>query len=91
MEHKTDFLQLNPQDTVAVALRDIARGETVHVCGAAYRAAEAIPFGHKMALRDMKPGEPVIKYGFPIGKTTCAVAAGGWVHTHNLQTRLSVR
>lgn len=89
MEHKTDFLQLNPQDTVAVALRDIARGETVHVCGAAYRAAEAIPFGHKMALCDMKPGEPVIKYGFPIGKTTCAVTAGSWVHTHNLQTRLS--
>ncbi len=89
MEGKADFLQLNPRDTVAVALRGIARGETVQVGGCTLKTAEAIPFGHKMALRDVATGEPVIKYGFPIGHTTRDVAAGSWVHTHNLQTNLS--
>ena len=45
--------------------------------------------GHKVALRDIKAGEPVIKYGFPIGHATIDIAAGEPVHTHNLKTNLS--
>ncbi len=49
---------------------------------------DGIPFGHKVALRDIRAGEPVIKYGMPIGRTTVDVAAGTHVHTHNLRTNL---
>ncbi|MBO5307124.1 MAG: altronate dehydratase [Lentisphaeria bacterium] len=45
--------------------------------------------GHKYALRAIAPGEKVIKYGMPIGETTCAVAKGEHIHTHNMKTRLS--
>ena len=45
--------------------------------------------GHKYALRDIKRGEDVIKYGNPIGHATCDIAAGEHVHTHNLKTNLS--
>ena len=45
--------------------------------------------GHKRALRDIDQGENIIKYGFPIGHATCAIARGEWVHTHNLSTNLS--
>ena len=45
--------------------------------------------GHKIALRDIAKGEPVIKYGFPIGEATEDIPAGGHVHTHNLHTLLS--
>ena len=45
--------------------------------------------GHKYALRDIKKGENIIKYGNPIGHATADIAAGEHVHTHNVATNLS--
>ena len=45
--------------------------------------------GHKYALRDIKEGENIIKYGNPIGHATCDIKAGEHVHTHNVKTNLS--
>lgn len=44
--------------------------------------------GHKIALRSIAKGEPVVKYGFPIGRATQDIAEGEWVHSHNLATAL---
>ena len=44
--------------------------------------------GHKYALRDIKAGEPVIKYGNPIGIATADIQKGEHVHTHNVKTAL---
>ncbi|MBQ9741994.1 MAG: UxaA family hydrolase, partial [Kiritimatiellae bacterium] len=44
--------------------------------------------GHKYALRDLKSGENVIKYGMPIGHAICDIAKGEHVHTHNVATNL---
>ena len=45
--------------------------------------------GHKYALRDIKCGENIIKYGCPIGHATADIKRGDHVHTHNLKTNLS--
>lgn len=45
--------------------------------------------GHKYALKEIRKGESVIKYGFPIGIATQDIAFGEKVHTHNLKTALS--
>ena len=45
--------------------------------------------GHKYALRDIKCGENIIKYGNPIGHAICDIKAGEHVHTHNTKTNLS--
>jgi len=45
--------------------------------------------GHKYAYRDIKKGEPVIKYGFPIGFALRNIKSGEMVHTDNLKTYLS--
>ncbi len=45
--------------------------------------------GHKYALRDIKSGENIIKYGNPIGHAICDIKAGEHVHTHNTKTNLS--
>lgn len=45
--------------------------------------------GQKYALRDMAPGEPIIKYGNPIGHATEWIPKGAHVHTHNMKTNLS--
>lgn len=80
-----EFIQIHPGDTVAVALKPVAAG--TEFCG--IRAEEAIPQGHKMAMKAMQAGENVVKYGFPIGHATQDIAPGRWVHTHNMATNLS--
>ena len=45
--------------------------------------------GHKYALKDIKKGENIIKYGNPIGHATCDIVKGEHVHTHNTKTNLS--
>ena len=45
--------------------------------------------GHKIALNDIKKGENIIKYGYPIGHATEDIKKGDHVHTHNIKTNLS--
>jgi altronate hydrolase len=81
-------VRIHPRDNVAVALRPLEAGAEVCVEGVRLRLTEPVPAGHKIALRDLAAGEPVVKYGFPIGRTTQPVGRGRWVHAHNLQTAL---
>jgi (2R)-sulfolactate sulfo-lyase subunit alpha len=48
---------------------------------------QAIPIGHKVALKDLKAGDTVVKYGQDIGRIVASVAKGEHVHTHNLKTK----
>ena len=51
------------------------------------KAGQAIPIGHKVALKDLAVGDTVIKYGEDIGKIVAPVAKGAHVHTQNLKTK----
>ncbi|MEG1176475.1 MAG: altronate dehydratase family protein, partial [Ruthenibacterium sp.] len=84
----TRLIQINPQDMVAVALEDLQKGEQVQVAGKSYTLRQKIPFGHKLAMQQIKLGENVIKYGAPIGHATEEILPGDWIHNHNLQTNL---
>jgi altronate dehydratase len=44
---------------------------------------ESIPFGHKIAIKDIAKGQAIIKYGVPIGIATQNIKAGGHVHVQN--------
>ncbi len=81
-------LKIHESDNVAVALAPVAKGEPVSADGAVLVAQDRIPRGHKVAIRDLAEGDSVIKYGHVIGRTTQGVAAGSWVHSHNLRTCL---
>lgn len=78
-------LVINEDDIVAVALADIGAGDEIELSdGRLLRAASDIPYGHKVALADLSPGDPVVKYGEAIGRATGKIGAGEWVHTHNM-------
>lgn len=79
-----NFLQIHPADNVAVALHPTEAGD----CFAGVSAREAIPQGHKMALRPIRAGGAVVKYGCTIGIATKEIAPGDWVHVHNVRTGL---
>ncbi len=81
----TSLLRIHPHDDVAVALVDLPPG-VEPLPG--LRLRESVPRGHKVALRDLAAGSPVVKYGYPIGTATAAIRAGAHVHAHNLATAL---
>ncbi|TDQ42931.1 UxaA family hydrolase [Aureibacillus halotolerans] len=88
MAIKEPFLRVHTGDNVVVTLRPFAKGETVSLPEGEVICKEDIPAGHKIALLDLPAGTDVMKYGFPIGKTTDAVAAGEWIHSQNMKTKL---
>ena len=82
-------LMIDPVDNVVVALTDLPQGETLRwegANGAMVEAADAIPFGHKVAILPIAKGAQVIKYGASIGVATKDITPGQHVHSHNLAT-----
>ena len=51
------------------------------------RANADIPIGHKVALRDIKSGDTIVKYGQDIGKAVADIGKGEHVHVHNVKTQ----
>ena len=82
------IFKIHPRDNVAVAVSALAKGEVLQAGGVTITTRAAIPAGHKVALAPIATGQPVLKYGFPIGNATTDIAAGDWVHTHNVHSRL---
>jgi len=75
---------ISAADNVATALEAIDAGQRIEAGGADVTASEPIPRGHKIALRDIRAGDTVVKYGSPIGTASSNIAAGAHVHTHNV-------
>jgi len=81
-------VKIHPADNVAVAVRGLPAGSDAVIDGERVVLTEDVPAGHKVALRSVRRGEPIVKYGFPIGAATAPIAVGAWVHSHNLKTCL---
>ena len=83
-----EFIKINPADNVAVAIHDVEAGSCFDIDGVQVVPQALIPAGHKVALRDMKEGEDVIKYGFPIGHLLKDIPQGGLIDHSVLKTNL---
>ena len=77
-------LLLAPGDNIAVAVRDLDRGDAVEVAGTPVTLRDAVLVGHKFAIRSIAKDERIVKYGAPIGRATQPIAAGEYVHIHNV-------
>lgn len=80
------LILLHPDDNILVTVASLPAGTEVNIDGAPQVIGQALAVGHKVARRAMGVGEKIIKYGAPIGSLTRAVAAGEWVHMHNMQS-----
>lgn len=76
------FIRLREGDNVVVARVEIAPGATVEDATVVTR--EPVPAGHKVATRPIGAGEPIIKYGTVVGFAGKDIAAGTWLHDHNV-------
>jgi len=94
MENKLPLaLKVNDLDNVAtlfsndgkagctVEVKD-KKGESFTLC-----LKDDIPYGHKLALSGIKPGDDITKYGECLGEATKAIAPGEHVHVHNLDSK----
>lgn len=78
-------LRLHPSDDVVIAICALAAGtflptENVLVSG-------SIPPGHKLAVRQKAPGEPIRRYDQVIGFASRPISSGEHVHVHNLEVQ----
>ena len=82
-------IKVEESDNVATLLFEAKAGDSVYVFNkageqaAVLTAANDIPRGHKIALKGISEGEPVMKYSFVIGTAMKDIAAGEHVHVHN--------
>ena len=91
MSDELAFLAHRKDDSVAVAVRDVEAGsgrlaflnsdETLKV-----EAKEAIPLGHKVALKDIAKGFDIVEYGEIVGHSIVPIQAGSLVHVHNIRS-----
>lgn len=84
----------SPKDNVGVVVVEGLKKGTEMLCvitednsSFRLRAEEDVPIGHKIALKDLAPGDTAIKYGEDIGRMVGPAKKGHHVHTHNLKTK----
>ena len=91
---RTDFIVHDKADTVGVVVVEdvqpdqdltgwiMETDETITL-----KALDAVPLGHKIALGDIRAGDPILKYGHDVGRAVAPVGKGRHVHVHNAKTK----
>jgi altronate hydrolase len=77
-------VQLRPEDNTAVAARPLPAGAEIQNNGSTFTVQGRVGLGHKIALRPIKKGEAVTKYGQVIGFASSDISPGAHVHVHNV-------
>jgi (2R)-sulfolactate sulfo-lyase subunit alpha len=90
----TDFIVHDKADTVGVMVVENAPAgadltgwvmetdETITV-----KSLDPVPLGHKIALKNVKPGDTILKYGHDVGRAVGEIGKGRHVHIHNMKTK----
>lgn len=92
MENKPIALCVNEKDNVATVFANgLEQGTVITVINKSGSSTELelnheIPYGHKVAVKPIHKDELIIKYGEEIGVATKEIAAGDYVHVHNLDS-----
>lgn len=79
------IIRLHPNDNVVVARVDVGIGTAVPTEG--FTSRSQVPAGHKIAARGISAGEAILKYNVVIGFAATDIAAGTYVHSHNVSFR----
>ena len=90
MEH--NLFMHRGEDHAGVALAAIKAGERIRglVLADGSRieldALQDVPLAHKIAVKNVVPGEHVMLHGHPAGTATRPIRAGEHVHVHNMKS-----
>ena len=88
---KKQAVVINIQDNVATVVDDFTAGTIINFYVGdtehSVRLLQDIPLGHKVAIRNIRANENIIKYGESIGTATKNIQAGEHVHIHNMESQ----
>lgn len=79
---KSSCIKINELDNVAVAVRDLKKGEYIFDN---LQINDNIPQAHKIALQDIKEGEAIIRYGVELGFALKDIKKGDWINENMLK------
>lgn len=86
MSAMSGLLRLADADNVLVATGKLEPGRVSVNGGPEITVLDAVMLGHKIAARDIRQGEKILKYGVPIGSAMADIPAGAHVHIHNMKS-----
>ena len=90
----TNIIIHDDKDNVGVVVIDLTKKDQEYSCwimesdkAVKIQSINNIPLGHKIALKDFKVGDAILKYGHDIGKVVASIKKGDHVHVHNVKTK----
>ena len=90
----TDIIIHDDKDNVGVVVIDLTKKDQEYSCWimesdktVKIQSINNISLGHKIALKDFKVGDTILKYGHDIGKVVVSIKKGDHVHVHNVKTK----
>ncbi len=87
---KKNSVVITSDDSIAVCTSSLKKGEVarmfIGISEKDITVINDIPFGHKIAIKQINKGHKIIKYGESIGVATQAIQIGEWVHIHNVES-----
>ena len=92
--NNTDIIIHDDKDNVGVVVIDLTKKDQEYSCWimesdktVKIQSINNIPLGHKIALKDFKVGDTILKYGHDIRKVVVSIKKGDHVHVHNVKTK----
>ena len=86
---KIAYVVDNKDNVATIISNDVQKGMTIPVEFAGeeqqIKVNADIPHGHKVAIRPIKTGETIWKYGLSIGLANADIEVGDHVHVHNIE------
>lgn len=83
-------IRIAPDDNVVTVVEHTGPGDDIQFItpdgSRRIASRQAIPMGHKVALKDIERGEKVVKYDQVIGTASAKIEEGEHVHVHNVRS-----
>ncbi|PSL46894.1 altronate dehydratase small subunit [Salsuginibacillus halophilus] len=83
-----DVYVINPDDNTGTVIKaDVTKGTELEIGGGEkVKVLQDIPYGHKIAVKDISTGDTILKYGLSIGSAIEDIPVGDHIHVHNIES-----
>lgn len=85
------FLLPDPNDNAAIAAERIEAGERIDIDGRPVTIRTVVPKGHRLSVRQIEPGEPLLSWGYPFGHAATGIEPGDYLCNARMKDVLAMR
>ena len=89
MHSQKELIIMDLEDNIGFIKQEVFKGQKINIqCEAiedSIEVKEDIPFGFKIALKNINQGEKIHKFGEAIGIASVPITKGEMVHVHNVE------